>query len=237
MRAAVIVFPGSNCDRDVAVALRRATGRDPAMVWHRETDLPPSDLIVLPGGFSYGDYLRAGAIAAHSPILRAVRERAQAGIRVLGICNGFQMLTEAGLLPGALLPNRSLRFVSRLVALRVERADTPFTAGYRAGQVIRIPVAHMDGNYVADPDVLARLEGNGQVAFRYVADAEGGAARSEAGAPANPNGAQNDIAGVFDARRTVLGLMPHPERAIDPGHASRDGRALFDGLVDALVAA
>ena len=237
MRAVVIVFPGSNCDRDVEVALTQAVGRPPAMVWHGETELPPADLIVLPGGFSYGDYLRAGAMAAHSPVMRAVKEKAEAGVRVLGICNGFQMLTEAGLLPGALLRNGSLRFVSRQVALKVERADTDFTSHYQRGQVVRIPVAHMDGNYFADAETLARLEANNQVAFRYVPDAEGGAGVSLAGGPANPNGAVADIAGIVNEAGTVLGLMPHPERAAEPAHGSTDGRPMFDSLVDALAPA
>ena len=226
MRAAVIVFPGSNCDRDVAIALEQASGRKPAMVWHRETELPPVDLIVLPGGFSYGDYLRSGAMAAHSPVMEEVRRRVTDGVRALGICNGFQVLAETGLLPGAFMRNRSLRFASRTVTLRVENADSPFTAGYRPGQVIRIPIAHHDGNYQADDNTLRTLEDKGQVAFRYVpADGE------ETG---NPNGSAADIAGIFNGSRTVLGLMPHPERAADPAHGNTDGRAMFDSVVAAL---
>ncbi|MEQ8965644.1 MAG: phosphoribosylformylglycinamidine synthase subunit PurQ [Azospirillaceae bacterium] len=220
MRAVVIVFPGSNCDRDVAVALRAATGRDPLMVWHRETDLPEADLIVLPGGFSYGDYLRAGAMAAHSPILRDVAARAKAGVPVLGICNGFQILAETGLLPGALVRNADLRFVARTVTLTVERADTPYTAGYRAGEEIRIPVAHHDGNYTADADTLARLEGEGRVVLRY-------------GEPVN--GSAADIAGLADPTGRIMGLMPHPERASDPALGPADGQRFFTGLAAALA--
>jgi len=220
MRAAVIVFPGSNCDRDVAVALAGATGKAPAMVWHRESTLPDADLIVLPGGFSYGDYLRAGAMAAHSPILRDVKVRAEAGVPVLGICNGFQILLETGLLPGALMRNASLRFVARTVRLRVERADTPFTAGYSAGEEIRIPVAHHDGNYVADSDTLERLEGEGLIALRYGEEV---------------NGSTAGIAGLIDARGRVFGLMPHPERAADPALGPADGARFFSGLAAALT--
>jgi phosphoribosylformylglycinamidine synthase I len=226
--AAVVVFPGSNCDRDVAVALTNATGRKPAMVWHRETDLPKADLIVLPGGFSYGDYLRPGAMAAHAPVMRAVVRRAEAGVAVLGICNGFQMLTECGLLPGVLMRNRGLKFLCREVALAVEAADTPFTGAYRAGERIRLPIAHNDGNYFADDATLERIEGEGLVALRYVP--EPGAVP----APAAPNGARRDIAGIVNARRNVLGLMPHPERACEPAHGNTDGARLFAGLVEAL---
>jgi len=220
MRAAVIVFPGSNCDRDVAVALERATGRPPAMVWHRETEIPPSDLIVLPGGFSYGDYLRCGAMAAQSPAMRAVADEAKAGVRVLGICNGFQILTEARLLPGALLRNAGMRFVCREVDLRVETTNSEFTRAYDAGETIRVPVAHGDGNYTADPETLARLEGEGRIAFRY--------------AGANPNGSAAGIAGILDDTGRILGMMPHPERASDPLHGSRDGARLFRSLAEAL---
>ena len=240
MQALVIVFPGSNCDRDVAVALTQLTGRAPTMVWHRETDLPPADLIVLPGGFSYGDYLRCGAMAAQSPVMRAVADRAGAGVPVLGICNGFQMLCELGLLPGVLMRNGTLQFVSRKVALRVERTDGVFLGGYRRGDILRIPVAHMDGNYFADAETLARLEDGGQVAFRYVDEPDmrpaAGTAASLGGWAGNPNGAQRDIAGITNATGTVLGLMPHPERAIDAAHGSIDGRALFAGFAAALAA-
>ncbi len=215
MRAVVIVFPGSNCDRDARVALEAATGRAPAMVWHAEAALPPADLVVLPGGFSWGDYLRPGAMAARAPIMRAVMEAAKAGVRVLGICNGFQMLTECGLLPGALLRNAGLRFVCRRVALRVETTASPFTAGYRKGQTLRLPVAHHDGNYFADEATLARLAGEDRIAFRYLD---------------NPNGSLGDIAGILNAGRNVLGLMPHPERAAEALLGGEDGRALFDAL-------
>ena len=228
MRAAVVVFPGSNCDRDVATALARATGTPPAMVWHGDADLPAADLIVLPGGFSYGDYLRVGAMAAHSPILRAVKARAEAGVPLLGICNGFQILCETGLLPGALMRNRDLRFVCRTVTLRVEAAGTPYTTGYTPGQTIRIPVAHHDGNYFADSDTLAALEGEGRVAFRYIA------ANGNAAVDANPNGSCADIAGILDPTGRILGLMPHPERAVDPAHGGVDGVAFFRGLADSL---
>ena len=228
MRAAVIIFPGSNRERDICDALTRATGRAPARIWHREASLPQTDLIVLPGGFAYGDYLRCGAIAAHSPIMREVRDHAEKGTPVLGICNGFQILTEAGMVPGALLPNRSLRFTCRDVHLRVENNQTIFTCGYEAGQVIRVPVAHHDGNYAADPETLNRLEEEGLVAFRYCGP-DGQVAEAE-----NFNGSAHAIAGIFNKTRTVLGLMPHPENATDPLLGSTDGQAFFTGLVDAL---
>lgn len=228
MKSAVVVFPGSNCDRDVFVALE-AAGCRPVMVWHRETTLPKVDLIVLPGGFSYGDYLRCGAVAAHSPIMREVKVRATQGVAVLGICNGFQVLTEAGLLPGVLMRNAALRFICRPVALRVERTDTPFTRRYQDGQKVVFPIAHADGNYFAAPDVLERLEGEGQVAFRYC-DADGRPTAS-----ANPNGALANIAGIFDAKRRVLGLMPHPERAADPLHGATDGQAMFAALAESFA--
>ncbi|MFZ1413151.1 MAG: phosphoribosylformylglycinamidine synthase subunit PurQ [Defluviicoccus sp.] len=228
MNTGVIVFPGSNCDRDVALALARATGRPPAMIWHKETTLPALDLIVVPGGFSFGDYLRAGAIAAHSPVIRAVKERAAAGVPVLGICNGFQVLTECGLLPGVLMRNRDLRFICRDVYLRVDNAACRFAAGYRAGQVARIPIAHNEGNYFADDATLDRLEAEGQVVFRYCT-AEG--AVSEAG---NPNGSRRNIAGIINASGTVLGMMPHPERVADPLLGGTDGIAFFAGLITAL---
>lgn len=228
MRAAVVIFPGSNRERDLCMALERATGREPARVWHRDAALPDVDLIVLPGGFAYGDYLRCGAMAAHSPIMRDVRARAERGTPVLGICNGFQILTEAGMLPGALLPNRSLRFTCRDIHLRVEHSRTIFTCGYEAGQTIRVPVAHRDGSYTADPDTLDRLEGEGLVAFRYCGT-DGGL--SEAG---NFNGSARAIAGIFNRGRTVLGLMPHPENATDPLLGGTDGQAFFAGLASAL---
>jgi phosphoribosylformylglycinamidine synthase subunit PurQ / glutaminase len=228
MRAAVIIFPGSNRERDVCMALKRAAGSDPVRVWHREASLPETGLIVLPGGFAYGDYLRCGAMAAHSPIMRAVRERAAGGTPVLGICNGFQILTEAGMLPGALLPNRSLRFICRDIHLRVDNNQTIFTCGYQSGQTIRVPLAHHDGNYTADPDTLDRLEGEGLVAFRYCG-ADGSLSDAE-----NFNGSTRAIAGVFNASRTVLGLMPHPENATDPLLGGTDGQAFFAGLAGAL---
>ncbi len=223
MKSAVIVFPASNCDRDAADALAQATGHRPAMIWHRETDLPPVDLIVLPGGFSYGDYLRSGAMAARSPIMPAIHRAAARGIPILGICNGFQILVEAGLLPGALMRNANLRFVHRMTHLAVEQSDTPFTGGYETGQVIAFPVAHHDGRYFADDETLNRLEGEGLVAFRYV---DGTGRRS---AEANPNGSLNDIAGIVDPTRRILGMMPHPERVSDPAIAARgsDGLRLF----------
>jgi phosphoribosylformylglycinamidine synthase len=223
----VIVFPGSNCDRDVKVALEQSMGGPVDMVWHADSELPETDLIVLPGGFSYGDYLRSGAMAARSPAMQEVIRRAEAGTPVLGICNGFQVLTETGLLPGALLPNAGLKFVCRDVHIRVETSQSLFTSGYQTETVLRIPVAHHDGQYFADDDLLKRLHDFDQVAFRYT----GG----EAAGPANPNGSVDDIAGVFNDRKSILGLMPHPERASDPGHGGNDGRALFDGLVAALA--
>ena len=218
MKSAVIVFPGLNRDRDMIAALTKISGTAPATVWHQDADLPDVDLIVIPGGFSYGDYLRCGAIAARSPIMDKVRERAARGVKVLGVCNGFQILIEAGLLPGALMRNMSLKFVCREVKLEVVNATTDFTRGYAQGQVFRCPVAHHDGNYFADAETIARLEGNGQVAFRY---AEG----------TNPNGSINDIAGIFNEKKTVLGLMPHPENLIESAHGGDDGRALFSGLL------
>jgi len=218
MKAAVVVFPGLNRDRDMIAALTTISGTPPAVVWHEETELPAVDLIVIPGGFSYGDYLRVGAIAARSPVMAEIRARAQKGVRVLGVCNGFQILTEAGLVPGALMRNASLRFVCREVRLSVENADTAFTRGYKKGQVITTPVAHHDGNFFADANTLRAIEDNGQVAFRY---AEG----------TNPNGSVNDIAGVFNRDKNVLGLMPHPENLIESAHGGIDGRALFSGLL------
>ncbi len=228
MKAAVIVFPGSNCDRDVRVALRRATGHDPLMVWHKDADFAPVDLIVLPGGFSYGDYLRSGAMAAHSPVMKEVTARAGRGVPLLGICNGFQVLTESGLLPGALLRNARLKFVCKDVLLRVETSQRLFTSRYEAGQVIRIPVAHHDGSYFADPETRAGLEDRGQIAFRYC-DAAG-----EPTGEANPNGSLDNIAGVYNEAKTILGLMPHPERLSEAALGGTGGRAMFEGLVEAL---
>ena len=227
MKAAVIVFPGSNCDRDVAVALQRVIGTPPVMVWHRDTTLPDLDLIVVPGGFSYGDYLRAGAMAAHSPIMREVKTRTDAGVAVLGICNGFQVLTEAGMLPGVLMRNADLKFICRDVHLRVDNDNAPFTRGYRLGQVVRMPIAHNEGNYFADSDTIDRLFDTGRVAFRYCTP------QGEIDGTGNPNGSQRGIAGILNDRGNVLGLMPHPERLSEPQHGGTDGRAMFEGLVAA----
>ena len=220
MKSAVIVFPGSNCDRDIAVALERIGGAKPAMVWHRETQLPDGlDLIALPGGFSYGDYLRSGAMAARSPIMRAVTEAAGHGVSILGICNGFQVLTEAGLLPGALMRNAGISFVCRDVPLTVENSQSAFTSRYEAGEAVSFPVAHHDGNYQADPETLDRLEGEGRIVFRYADQVNGSARR---------------IAGIVSEAGNVLGMMPHPERMIEPAHGGEDGRRLFEGLIEAI---
>ena len=221
LRAAVITFPGSNCDRDMAVAIERVTGTAPLRVWHADAELPKRlDFIALPGGFSYGDYLRSGAMAANSPVMRGVKQHAERGVPVLGICNGFQVLTEAGLLPGALMRNASQNFICRTVPLKVENSTSLFTAGFASGQTIDIPVAHHDGNYFADEDTLDRLEGEGRVAFRYVE---------------NCNGSRRDIAGVLNAAGNVLGMMPHPERAVDPAHGGTDGLALFENALRSLA--
>ncbi len=222
-RAAVVTFPGSNCDRDMAVALEKVSGTAPLRVWHGDAQLPEQlDLIALPGGFSYGDYLRSGAMAAKSPIMREVVRAAERGVPVLGVCNGFQVLTEAGLLPGALLRNAGQNFICRTAPLRVENNQSLFTAGYEAGGTIHIPIAHHDGNYFADDDTLDRLEGEGRVAFRYLDTV---------------NGSQRQIAGVLNQGGNVLGMMPHPERAIETDHGGTDGRALFESAVGALVGA
>lgn len=222
MKAAVIVFPGSNCDRDLAVAFERA-GASVSMVWHKDTDLPSDvDVIGIPGGFSFGDYLRCGAIAANSPICRSVVKHAERGGFVLGICNGFQVLTETGLLPGALMRNANLKFICKQLELDVASADSAFTGGYSAGQRITIPVAHHDGNYNADPELLARLQGEDRVAFTYAQ---------------NPNGSVADIAGVLSENRRVLGMMPHPERVVDDAHGGTDGSAMFRNLLDQLATA
>jgi len=228
MKAAVIVFPGSNRDRDVATALVKVTGRAPLSVWHAETQLPAVDLIVLPGGFSYGDYLRSGAIAARAPVMAAVAERARAGVPVLGICNGFQILCEAGLLPGVLMRNASLRFICREVHLRVETVRSIFTARYERGQVIRCPIAHGDGNYRCDAPTLERLQGDDRIVFRYF-DAAG-----RADPAANPNGSIDAVAGILNERRNVLGMMPHPENLIEPLQGGNDGRGLFESLLSSL---
>ena len=217
MRAAVIQFPGSNCDRDMAVAIRTVTGADTNIIWHGDSELPGGlDLIAIPGGFSYGDYLRSGAMAARSPIMAAVVEAANKGVPVLGVCNGFQILTEAGLLPGALMRNAGIRFVCRTVSLTVENSQSIFTSSYDAGEQIAIPVAHHDGNYFADDATLDRIEGNGRVAFRYNEEV---------------NGSSRNIAGILNDAGNVLGMMPHPERMIEDVHGGSDGRRLFEGLI------
>lgn len=220
MQTAVIVFPASNCDRDAAVALETLTGKAPRMVWHKDTSIPDDvRFVVVPGGFSYGDYLRSGAIAAQSPVIQDLKQKAEAGLPVLGICNGFQILTEAGLLPGALMRNADQKFVCRISRLRLANAKTRFTKLYDAKNEIDIPVAHHDGNYFADDDTLRRVEGNGQVVFRYVD---------------NPNGSRNDIAGIVNQAGNVLGMMPHPERAIDPLHGGTDGINLFKSILGSM---
>jgi phosphoribosylformylglycinamidine synthase len=221
LRAAVVTFPGSNCDRDMAVAIEQVASAAPLRVWHGDADLPHGlDLVALPGGFSYGDYLRSGAMAARSPIMRAVAAAAERGVAVLGVCNGFQILTEAGLLPGALMRNAEIRFVCREAPLIVENNRSMFTSGFSQGERIVIPVAHHDGNYFADQATLDTLEAEGRVAFRYAE---------------HLNGSARDIAGVLNGRRNVLGMMPHPERAIEPALGGSDGRRLFEGIVAALV--
>lgn len=231
MNAAIVVFPGTNRERDVAIALKAATGRQPALLWHGDHDLPHGlDLVVLPGGFSHGDYLRCGAMAALSPIMPALRAFAERGGHILGICNGFQILTEAGLLPGALLRNASLRFIACDCHLRVERADTAFTRHFQTGQVFRAPMAHGDGNYFADAETLEALENDGRIIFRYVTP------QGNTEPAANPNGSLHAIAGIASANLRVLGLMPHPEDLVDPLMGGTDGKPLFDGLVEALAA-
>ena len=225
MKAAVLIFPGSNRERDVAKALLRATGEAPAMVWHAETALPDgTDLVVLPGGFSYGDYLRCGAIAARASVMDAVRAHAERGGLVLGICNGFQILVESGLLPGILTRNKNLKFICKTQHLKVERTDSPFTGGYSQGQVVEVCCAHGEGNYFADAETIERLEGEGRVAFRYC-DADG-----NVGGTANANGSINDIAGIYSEKLNVLGMMPHPENLVDAAVGGTDGLALFAGL-------
>ena len=219
MKSAVIVFPASNCDRDAKVALTEMTGKTPAMVWHQDSELPDIDLVVIPGGFSYGDYLRCGAMASQSPVMRAVKSHADKGGAVLGICNGFQVLTESHLLPGALMRNAGLKFVCKPVALTVEETQSAFTRGYSKGQTVVFPIAHGEGNYFADEATLERLEGENRIVFRY---------------EANPNGSVRNIAGILSEKRNVLGLMPHPERVVDPATGGTDGRALFKSLIETL---
>ena len=215
MRSAVIVFPGSNREKDVAVALKKATGKAPYIVWHLERSLPDVDLIVLPGGFSYGDYLRTGAMAAHAPIMKEVKHKASLGVRVWGICNGFQILCESGLLPGVLLRNKGLKFICKKVSLRVENTDSDFTSLCSKGQSLDMIIAHGEGNYFAEPDVVKELEDKGRVAFKY---------------NQNPNGSVNDIAGILNEKKNVLGMMPHPEDVVEPLHGCTDGKILFDSI-------
>jgi phosphoribosylformylglycinamidine synthase len=219
VKSAVIVFPAANCDRDAQTALADVTGKAPAMVWHQDSALPEVDLVVIPGGLSYGDYLRCGAMASQSPVMRAVKAHADKGGAVLGICNGFQVLTESGLLPGALMRNAGLKFICKPVALRVDESQSAFTRKYANGQTVTFPVAHGEGNYYADDATLDRLEGEGRVLFRY---------------RDNPNGSARDIAGIVNEKRNVLGLMPHPERVVDAALGGTDGRALFESLVESL---
>ncbi|MDP9839446.1 phosphoribosylformylglycinamidine synthase [Neorhizobium huautlense] len=224
MKSAVVQLPGLNRDRDMIAALTKISGHEPVTIWQTETEIADDiDLIVIPGGFSYGDYLRCGAIAARMPVMQAIREKAEKGVKVLGVCNGFQILVEAQLLPGALMRNSSLLFVSKEVKLEIVNADTDFTRTYEQGQVIRCPVAHHDGNYFADAETLKSLEGNGQVVFKY---AEG----------TNPNGSLNDIAGIINARGNVLGMMPHPENLIEAAHGGKDGRGIFASALDVIAA-
>ena len=225
IRASVIVFPGSNCDRDIKVAIERISGFPVKMVWHGDASVPASDFIVLPGGFSYGDYLRCGAMAAHSPIMRDVIAKAKAGTPVLGVCNGFQVLCEAGLLPGVLMRNRYLKFICRDVHLRVDNDQSYFTRAYRKGQVIRVPIAHAEGNYFADDETLDRLEGEGRIVLRY-SDEDGDASNA-----ANPNGSQRNIAGISDATGRIVGMMPHPERLYENALGGTDGRRVFESAV------
>lgn len=220
MKSSVIVFPASNCDRDAAVALEQVTGQKPNMVWHGDSDLPDTDFIMLPGGFSYGDYLRSGAMAAKSPIMKEVIDAAKRGVPILGVCNGFQILTEAGLLPGALMRNKNLEFLCGTQTLRVENNSSIFTQGLKKGQYVDFPIAHHDGNFTADADSLKRIEDNDQVAFRYVT---------------NPNGSDNDIAGVLNDDGKILGMMPHPERVISPVLGGEDGAAFFRGIVESMA--
>ena len=228
MKSAVILFPGTNRENDAIAALEQASGHKPELIWHGDAELPKVDLIMIPGGFSYGDYLRSGAMGANSPIMRAVAKQAEAGVMVIGVCNGFQILTESRLLPGALMRNAHLKFICKRTHLKVESSDTRFTGHYAKDQVIKVPVAHHDGNYFADSETLDRLEGEGRVAFRYC-DENGAVAEGT-----NLNGSQRNIAGILNEKGNVLGMMPHPENAIDPLHGGIDGRGLFSSMVEAL---
>lgn len=223
MKSAVVQLPGLNRDRDMIAALTKISGHAPVTIWQTETELPDVDLIVIPGGFSYGDYLRCGAIAARMPVMQAIKEKAEKGVKVIGVCNGFQILVEAGMLPGALMRNQSLKFVCKEIKLEVVNADTTFTRAYAKGQIIRCPVAHHDGNYFADAETLKTIEGNGQVVFRYADDT-------------NPNGSMNAIAGVINAKGNVLGMMPHPENLIEAAHGGNDGRGIFASALDVIAA-
>jgi phosphoribosylformylglycinamidine synthase subunit PurQ / glutaminase len=223
MKSAVVQLPGLNRDRDMIAALTKISGQAPVTIWQTETEIPDVDLIVIPGGFSYGDYLRCGAIAARMPVMQAIRDKAEQGVKVMGVCNGFQILLEAGMLPGALMRNASLKFVCREVKLEVVNAETDFTRAYEKGQIIRSPVAHHDGNYFADAETLARIEGEGQVLFRYTPDT-------------NPNGSMNHIAGVMNAKGNVLGMMPHPENLIEAAHGGSDGKGIFASALDVIAA-
>ena len=226
MKAAVIVFPGSNCDRDAKTALESVTEKPVTMIWHTDNEFPKLDLIVIPGGFSYGDYLRSGSMAAHSPVMRNVKDASDRGIPVLGICNGFQILTECGILPGVLMRNAHLRFICRYVHLKIEHSQSVFTTKYLEGQVIKIPIAHNEGNYFADSHTLNQLEDEQLIAMRYATPK--GIVTEES----NPNGAARNIAGIFNKTKNVLGMMPHPERVVDSNHGGTDGRALFESLAE-----
>ncbi len=228
MRTAIIVFPGTNRERDMALAVKLASGKEPVMVWHKEIELPKVDIIILPGGFSYGDYLRAGAMAARSPIVGQIIKQAKRGLPILGVCNGFQILTEIGLLPGALMRNTGLKFICRNVDLRVETTESIFTTNYRKGQVITVPIAHNDGNYFADRETLKRLEGDSRIAFKYV-DGDGNITTES-----NPNGSSLSIAGILDKTRRIMGLMPHPENATDPKLGGTDGQRIFGSIMEAV---
>jgi phosphoribosylformylglycinamidine synthase I len=229
MKAAIVVFPGTNREKDMAMALTHVSGKKPAMVWHKDTSLPDCDLIVLPGGFSYGDYLRCGAMAAHSPIMREVIDRAKKGTRLLAVCNGFQMLVETGLVPGALLRNNSLHFICKQIHLRVENTATGFTGKFAKGQIIQVPIAHGEGNYFVQPDALKKLQDGDQIAFRYCTPS------GEIANEANPNGSVSNIAGVFNEGKTILGMMPHPEDAVLPACGNTSGTPLFTSIVEALA--